>query len=126
MRDGGLTAIEHAGHVGIDDVVPVLGGHGHERLESTDAGVVDENVEPAERGHRLIDHARDVELFADVRDNALHRAGEGAQLLVGVLDASRPDAAERHAAAALGQRLHDGEADAATPAGDERDPALQC
>ena len=72
VLDGFLRREEQAEHVEIELLVKVLGGHVLERRELVDAGVVDQDVEPAERLLRLGEEPLDVGLLGHVR---LHRDG---------------------------------------------------
>jgi malate dehydrogenase len=59
MGEGGTACVEHAGQVRADDVRPLFRRHLGGIDEDADAGVVDENVQPAEtrdgRVHRTLD-----------------------------------------------------------------------
>jgi hypothetical protein len=48
VREGGVRAVEDAAEVGGDDLLPLLDGHAADGAVAVDAGVVDEDVEPAE------------------------------------------------------------------------------
>jgi len=54
VRNRGVAAVEHAAHVGIDDVVPRRHVHVGDVAEDADAGVVHENVESAEAARRFV------------------------------------------------------------------------
>ena len=55
MVSGGAADIEAALEVDIDDAVPVLLGHAVEDAVAQDAGIVDDDVDPAELIDRLLD-----------------------------------------------------------------------
>ncbi len=61
MRDREPGDVEHGGEVDRDDLVPDVRRHLLDRQRQPgDAGIVDQHVEPAERGHRLRHHAFDL------------------------------------------------------------------
>ena len=66
MRDRGVAAVEDAGEVGVDHAPPVLVRLGLHRAEPADAGVVDEDVEPAEAPDRFFHHRFNRQMVANV------------------------------------------------------------
>ena len=73
-----MAAVEDAAEVGVDDLVPLLDGHVGDVGERADAGVVDQDVEAAERAHGLVDRARRVVGIADVGADLAHVRAVGA------------------------------------------------
>ncbi|CAN4000646.1 putative membrane protein, partial [Dysosmobacter welbionis] len=93
--------------------------HHHHKAVPGDAGIVHQNVNPAEFLHSGIHQGLHLGL---VRHVALHGQGLGTQVLAsghGLLGSFRPaGVAQHHIGAAPGQLLADGPADAPAAAGD--------
>ena len=114
---GGAHQHEGRGEVDGDDVVPLIVLHHHEQVVLGEAGVVDEDVEPAELGDRLVDQLGHLRLVAEVAGADVHaRAELGGQLLE-LVDLAPGDGDRRPL---LVQRAGDAAADAAGCAGDQR------
>ncbi len=108
---------EHRGEVDGDHVVPLLVLHAHEEIVVGDAGIVDEDVDLAERLLRLfaeLDHRRAITEVARKHEHAAAELGgkRVELLLVGARD--------RNVSALSVQRLGDRPANSARGAGDER------
>ena len=133
--DGGVLAqVEVTLEVDGEDDVPLLFRHVEDHLVAQDAGVVDDDVEPAEGVERLLHHAvaglevGDVvvvgdgvaahllDFVDDLVGRALLAAGAGRGAAEVVDDDARALGRERQALAA---------ADAAAAAGDDRDLAFE-
>ena len=76
MWDGRPAAREEPGHVGVHDTPPVVVPLRFDTAEPPDAGVVDENIEPAMAPHRLVDERFHGEVIADVGGDG-HDTGAG-------------------------------------------------
>src|SRR5262249_45111233 len=124
-----LDAVERAGEVHVDDFRPLLDRHAVEIVERDRlvvGCVVDEDVDPAEALHDLIDQLPDLRRLG-------HVAGEGNRLdavpgqlvrdRVGVLGALRID--DRDVGALGGERVTDALPQSAIAAGDDRDAVFQ-
>ena len=116
----GLHAQEGAFQVGVDHRVEVGLLHHHHKAVPGDAGIVHQNVNPAEFLHSGIHQGLHLGL---VRHVALHGQGLGTQVLAsghGLLGSFRPaGVAQHHIGAAPGQLLADGPADAPAGTGNE-------
>ena len=116
--------MERGGQVDGDDVVPGLVGKLDQVRGDLDSGIVDKDVDAAERGVGVGDHPPGAGAGAQVGagDGDLH-AGCAFEAGAGGLDRLRVAQSMQHDVGALGgQRGGDAEADAAGRAGDERDP----
>jgi uncharacterized protein len=124
----GAQAVEGAEQVGLDDLPEGLARELVDRAEGPDAGVVDQEVEPAALGlgHRAEEEI-DLALVPDVDRPAGHRAAAlgrgGGELRDRRLDRLGAPAAEVDPPALAQEGLHNGAADAAGAAGDDRDSA---
>ena len=104
--------------------MPFLGRKGVDGdavLEGVDAGIVDQDVEPAERLQRLVDCRDHGRLIADVDGD-----GDGVGQLCG--DATRSlaiDVGNDDGGAVFCQPVHRRPADRAGPSGDEGNPSFQ-
>ena len=120
-----LRAQEGAGEVGVDDAVPFLEIERVRGLADVDAGIVDEDVDPAELAADALDHARDRGLVGDVggdRDRLDAAPRELGDRRVRFLLVA-PD--DRDAGAGVRQPARHAEPDAAIAAGDDRDLAFE-
>ena len=70
-----LAAVEDTGQIGVEHLVPFVDGGLGDRLEHADAGVVDQNVEPAERGTAVDIRASTSRITAYVGAEPNHPAG---------------------------------------------------
>jgi hypothetical protein len=119
-------AQEGAGEVHVDHLLPLGEGHVDDMERLLDAGVVDEQIEAAERLARLREGALHVGLDADVHRDG-HRAparrldGRGHRARVVDLAA----VVDRHGGAVGGERERRALADAGGGAGDQRAAALE-
>ena len=86
--------------------------------ERVDAGIVDQDVEPPERGKRLFDAVLDGRLLADVHSTAMARGSSPA-----ARSAPAVDIGDRDRRAAFGKAPGDRPADAGGGAGYEGNPA---
>ncbi len=127
MLDRGLGHEEGAGQVDRDDLLPVLVGHlGHGPVDR-DAGVVDQDVDPAVLVDHLVQDPAAVVRAADVAlvhgDPLAGEVGHGGgeELLRGF---GAAPVARRDVGALAGQFTADGGADAAGPSGDQGHPVL--
>src|SRR5208282_5873483 len=66
LRDRILAAEEHALQAHVHDPVPFFLAGVHYGFGHEDAGVIEQDVEPAERAYRFIDHALDFRADAHV------------------------------------------------------------
>ena len=126
LRQRGLTEEERAREVDLEHAMPVVVGHLQHRVIAGDPGVVDEDVEASVLLDHLPDDAPAVFGKADVAavDAGLHAVR--LDRLAGLRDLVLVAAvAGGDRGALLGERQADRGADAATAAGDERDPAGQ-
>ncbi len=115
-----LRRVEGAEEVHLEHGAPLVEAHPHDQVVAGDAGVVDQDVEPAEG----LDRARDERgSRLRVRHVALDPEAAPAQRLhvaAGRLRGlDRPTVEERDVGALPGQPQHDGAPDAARPAGDD-------
>ena len=122
---GLLGAEEDPGEVGVDHLLPlveaeVLQRHGRR----ADAGIVEEQTEPSERGLRLRKERRDLVLLADIAGHRDRRIGACAGLGDGALQRLPPAAGEDHGPAVPQQRVRRCLADPLPRAGDQRHFAL--
>jgi hypothetical protein len=119
---GDRTAgVERPAQVGLDDLLPVLVAHARDQRVPRRAGVVDEDVEVAQLGLDPLDQRLGLGRVADVRAGG-DPADLGSDRLGGILAGAVVDGDLRPAP---GQLARDGSADAARPAGDERDLPLE-
>ncbi len=124
-RIGRLRAHEGAGEVGVDDLVPFVQAVFLGLLSDVGAGVVDQDVEPAEAVHRGLDHRLAGRLLGEVAldGRGLHaQAGErfdGGGVLGGIA------AGHHHPGTALRQPAGHAEADAAIATGHDRGLAAE-
>jgi hypothetical protein len=125
-------AEEGAAQVHREDAVEVRGGELVARTRDLDAGVVDEDVQPAQALDRLADHAHDVLLDGDVAADehvahalAVHLVHAGLDALGGVLRLARlAQVVDGDVRAVLREAHGDGLPDARAAAGDEHVGAL--
>ena len=120
-----MADVEDAGHVGVDDTGPLLGGHLGDRHERADARVVHHDVEAAEASLRLRDGCGHRRIVAHVDDDGVHLTGCPLQALFRRLQIRGTAAGDDHVHAPRDQRLSDAESDAFRAAGDERDLSAQ-
>src|SRR3546814_3710563 len=64
----GLWDIEHAGQIDLDDALPILVAHLVPDGVAQDAGIVDDRVDAAEFGDRILDDARGILRIGDVAE----------------------------------------------------------
>src|SRR5262249_44896366 len=118
----GAAHQERAIEIDADDAVPFLDRKGVDvdtAGDRVDAGIVDENVDAAERGERVGDAAADGCLIADV-----HRHRDCARQLGGGLHRTLPvDIGDDDGCPVLGEALHNRPSDPGGGPGDEGDPA---
>ena len=115
-RVRGLGHVERREQVQLDDL-PHEPGRDRGRVGGRcAAGVVDQHVEPAVPLHRLIDGQPRLLRVAHVGGDEAQPFGQRQRLV---------PAAHHHDRARGGERPRDAEADAARPAGDERDPPAE-
>ena len=126
QRTGAVAAIERAVEAGIDLLAPIFRRAFAEALAEHQAGVVDEDIQPAEVALDARDHLLD---HVSVRDVGL----VGFRLAAGLLDLGddrlglglRAVIVDGNARARSGQRLADRGADIASAARHERDASLE-
>lgn len=118
---GGLRAEEGALEVGVEDAVPQRLIDVEGRAGLFDAGIIDEDVEPAQRLGR---GSYTLAAGADVGN--IHRDGNAAgNLREGFVETGLGSRADRHTGAGLRQADGDGLADAATGAGHQGSLAVE-
>ncbi len=83
------------------------------------AGVVDQDIDPAQPCDRRLGQLRDLRRVGDIAGDGQGAPALGAQLLGDPLDLGAAAGAERHIRAGHGQRQRDRAADAAPGAGDD-------
>ena len=118
---GGLRQEEHRLQVHVEHRIPVGLGEVDGVGAADDAGVVDQDVQPAELAHGFADDARVVGLGAEI---GIHPDGAPAQRLDGGERFGGIAAADSATSApARGERLGNGATEAGVGAGDRRDAA---
>ncbi len=110
---------DHRPQVHADLQVHVLGLLIGDRRPDTQAGVVDEHVEPAIALAVAVHDRTDALLVGHVRRHVLDLEPLVAQLLGGLLERLGPPRRDREAIALLTQRLGDREADPSRASGDD-------
>ena len=124
-RIGRLAADEGAGEVGLEDHVPLLERVLLRLLADVGAGVVDQDVEPAELLDALL-HQRLAGVRAGDVDRDRERLGaEALELADRGLALVLVAAGDHHGRAGRREAARHAEPDAAIAAGDDRDPARQ-
>ena len=68
FRDGRLATKEDALNVHVQGGVPLGLGSFHHRTHGDHAGIIDQDIDPAERGHSLGYHALGIGRLGDVRE----------------------------------------------------------
>ena len=127
LRQGRLGGVEGSREIDGDDGVPAVGREILHRRGVLYAGVVDEDVHPAEVPGGLIDHAGDLIRLGHVRA----RVGGAHAIFIGdgplqPLDlAGVAEAVEQHVCTGLSELSGDAEADARGRSGDDRDLAFE-
>ena len=117
-----LRAQEHAGEVGIDDLLPGLVGQVLERhRRRADAGIVEQDVEAAEGLLGLGEQRLDRRGIADVGGDGEALGAGRLSLAHGLFQLVRAASGEDGGVALLHQRQCDSLADAGSGAGDESD-----
>jgi hypothetical protein len=122
---GDLHAEEDAGLRHRDRVLVALQADVLDRAEVTDAGVVEQDVEPAVRLQRALDHRSPVVLRRDVVVLERRVVTELAQVLDHELALGVLDIGDHHRRAFVRESVSRGLADATGATGHDRDPALQ-
>ena len=125
LARGALQAEEHA--LGVDpvDAVPIRLGQVHDLRIARDAGIVDDDVEPAELGDGARDHridARDIAAIGLDRDRPPRIAG---RLVRRPLRRGKVDVGGRDSGAGFGHRERRGAADPGPGPGHQHDLILQ-
>jgi len=114
---GRLGGGEDRPHVDRPQPVSVFDGHLLQRAADDDAGVVDQDVQPAEFPHGLLDRSGDRGGVGVIGLDDQDPAAVGVDLLGHRLRlAGGGDVGERHRGPVVGQPLGDGRADAAAAA----------
>ncbi len=113
--------VEHRVEIGVDDLVPLLGGHAVERGVAGDAGVVDQDfhrpqrrLDLADEGARVLGRGHVALEQGNLVALRLHALLPGARLFFVAIVAGNP-------MALVGQAFADGGTDAAGAAGDQCD-----
>lgn len=126
MFDGRLGRQQHAQDVDVKHLMVLVLGHGLDRRELVDTGVVDQHVEATESLHSGLDHALGLVGLGHV---PLHRDGLAAGLGDGLDQGVRPGLARyvvhHYRGAFRRKRLGDARADALGGPGDHRDFACE-
>ena len=124
---GLARAQEGPGQVDLDHLLPLLERHVDEQEGLLDAGVVDQQVEPAERLAGLGEAALHLGLVADVHLATGTARPPAASMVAAIARASSSLAAmvDGHRGAVSGERERGALADAAGGAGDQRAAALE-
>jgi hypothetical protein len=102
MRNEGLAEIENAGQVHVDHALPALGADVHHLQGLGDSGVVDQDVDLAERGERLFGGLAAIRQVGDVACDA---DMFGAELRGRLLCAGRVEVKDGNARPVLGEEL---------------------
>ena len=125
MRQGGVGAVDRPQQVDRDRLPVQIEGRVEERPEHAGAGVVDPDVDPAERAYRPVRERRH-------RLGIGHVGGDRQRLSAAVADLAHqlvqhvaPAGGQDDAASAGGEGLRRGAADAARRAGDDDDLAAK-
>src|SRR5579883_279129 len=125
MRRGALRQMEAGLQIDRERLLQHFRRHLVDRRPGIDAGIVDDDVEPAEARRCRLDDAKDGRAIADIEDKGARLAARRGDL---------PGNALRRLAAAIGDRNGgsreseepgDGGTDAASRAGDQRDLAVE-
>ena len=124
VLDAGLGGQERAVEMDGQHLLPIGEGKLLDRMHDLDAGIGDEDVDPAEGRDGLLDAGIDLLFVGDVHGDANSRLGV-AELLSRVGRAVAFEVGDRHAAAGLDVALGDRMADAAGGAGDEGNFAVE-
>ena len=126
MLRGRLGRQQDAEHVDVEETVVVFLGHLLDGCEFVYAGIVDQDVELAERAHRRLDQPMSLGCLGDV---PLHGDGLASVRRDRSDDGVRASLARRivdhDGCAVLRQRLGDGRADTLRGTGDDRDLTLK-
>ncbi len=126
-RQHRLQAVDHSAEVDADAPVPVgVGGVQHRPLDA-DSGVVDQHMDVAEAGLRLVRCGGEPRPVGHVQADDMHRAAllDALEPGQGVVQVILPEVGDDHVHTRAHERLGDPQADAARPAGDERGLALE-
>src|SRR5215475_11529642 len=121
MGDLVLHGEEYAAQVGVVDAVPFLGAVLMERLFDGDAGIVEGDIESAERLHSAVDEGPDLTFDEYVGLEVERLAALGLDLPFDLLPQCSTPSTERHLAAFDGEGKCCGAADAGSGAGDRHD-----
>src|SRR6476620_4979393 len=124
VLDAGLGGEEGAVEMDGEHLLPLGEGKVLDRMHDLDAGIGDENVDPAKGLDRLLDPFVDLVLLGDVHANA-DRSFLIAQLLRGLRRDIGFAVGDRDAAAGLDETLGDAMTDAARGAGNESNLAVE-
>ena len=117
---------ERAAQIDPDQPVEIRRRGLEQRLLDQDAGVVDQDVETAERGERTLEHRQHRRLVGDVRAYGEGAAAAGMDLGDDRLDLGlRREIVHRHMGALGRKRERDRAADPARSAGDQRALAVE-
>ena len=103
--------------------MPILVGEGFEVAGVGSAGVVDQNVQAAERGSTLLDQLADLLSIGDIGPLRVHRAARSAQSVCCSIDLALITRTDRDMGALGDQLLGDGETDSLGAAGHQRTAA---
>ncbi|EGE58966.1 hypothetical protein RHECNPAF_2530040 [Rhizobium etli CNPAF512] len=120
-RQGCRDAVEHTLDVDIDHPVPLLDLEGRERRERHDAGIVEDDVEPAEFRSGKTREGLDLGTVGDVKLPQTHRSAPGFDFAGEPLQAFGTPRADHDVGAGRSQHLCRSFADAAAGAGDGND-----
>src|SRR5690606_28390572 len=118
---GSAAGDEGALEVHADDLVELLIAHAHQQVVAGDAGVVDEDVEPAVLGGDLFDRRAEGGAVADINGRDTRGSSCGLDGGLEVVERGFGAADEHHVAAIRGETLGDAAADAAAGSGDDGD-----
>src|SRR5690606_28542336 len=121
---GSAAGDEGALEVHADDLVELLIAHAHQQVVAGDAGVVDEDVEPAVLGGDLFDRRAEGGAVADIDGRDTRGSSCGLDGGLEVVERGFGAADEHHVAAIRGETLGDAAADAAAGSGDDGDAGV--
>ena len=125
MRDGGAGGVEQALQVEVDHPLPFLGGRVLDRPQEHHAGVVDDDVEPAQLVDRAVDGGDRLLLLGDVGLDRERGVPRSADLGRQALEPLEPAGGDRDLGAEGGELPRGRLADPAAGAGDQRHGSIQ-
>ena len=120
-----LRGEERALEVGVQDLVPIGLGLLEHRLGDRDAGVVDQDVERAERALDLVQRALDRGALGHIERDARRATARRSDLPAELLELVRLARGEADRGAAVGQRASKAPAEALRGAGHQGDAAAE-